>query len=71
MLGFTAGVMIAASFWSLLAPGIDLAAEMYPETGILPWIPAVIGFLLGAVFLRGIDFVLPYLHLNDPIENAE
>lgn len=71
MLGFAAGVMIAASFWSLLAPAIDLAAEMYEETGILPWVPAVIGFLAGAVFLRGIDFVLPHLHLNEPIENAE
>ncbi len=67
MLGFAAGVMIAASFWSLLAPSIDLATEM----DMIPWVPAVIGFLAGAVFLRGLDFVLPHLHLNEPIENAE
>ena len=67
MLGFAAGVMIAASFWSLLAPGIELAEEM----GMIPRIPAVIGFLAGALFLRGIDFILPHLHLNEPIENAE
>jgi ZIP family zinc transporter len=67
MLGFAAGVMIAASFWSLLAPGIELAEEM----GIIPWVPAVIGFLAGAIFLRGLDFILPHLHLNEPIENAE
>jgi zinc transporter, ZIP family len=71
MLGFAAGVMIAASFWSLLAPAIDLAADMQQATGIEPWVPAVIGFLAGAFFLRGIDFILPHLHLNEPIENAE
>lgn len=67
MLGFAAGVMIAASFWSLLAPAIEMSENM----GILPWVPAVVGFLLGGVFLRGIDMVLPHLHLGEPIENAE
>ena len=67
MLGFAAGVMIAASFWSLLAPAIEMAEEM----GVPSWLPAVIGFLLGGVFLRGIDFVLPHLHLDKPIEEAE
>ncbi len=67
MLGFAAGVMIAASFWSLLAPSIDLAESM----GIIPWVPAVVGFLLGGVFLRLVDRVLPHLHLGEPIENAE
>ncbi len=67
MLGFAAGVMIAASFWSLLAPSIEMAETM----GIIPWMPAVIGFLLGGVFLRGIDMVLPHLHLGLPIEEAE
>ena len=55
MLGFAAGVMIAASYWSLLAPAIDLSDGS--------WIPAVVGFLLGGAFLRGIDVVLPHLHV--------
>ncbi len=67
MLGFAAGVMIAASFWSLLAPAIEMSEGM----GLIPWVPAVVGFLLGGVFLRGIDMVLPHLHLGEPIENAE
>jgi ZIP family zinc transporter len=67
MLGFASGVMIAASFWSLLAPSIDLAKEM----GAIPWIPPLIGFLLGAVFLFVIDKLLPHLHLNMPLEQAE
>lgn len=67
MLGFAGGVMIAASFWSLLAPAIDMA-----EGGRLPgWIPAAIGFMLGGIFLWGIDKVLPHLHPNSPIEEAE
>jgi ZIP family zinc transporter len=67
MLGFAAGVMIAASYWSLLAPSIALA-----EGGLLPaWVPAVSGFLLGGLFLRGIDLVLPHLHLNAQITEAE
>lgn len=67
MLGFAAGVMIAASFWSLLAPAI----EMSEGTGLPSWLPAVVGFLLGGAFLRGIDYVLPHLHLDKPIEEAE
>jgi len=67
MLGFAAGVMIAASFWSLLAPSIELAEEM----GLIPWIPAVIGFLLGGVFLRIADKLLPHLHKWDEIDKAE
>lgn len=67
MLGFAAGVMIAASFWSLLAPAIEMA-----EGSELPgWVPAAAGFLLGGAFLRGIDRVLPHLHLGFPIEEAE
>jgi ZIP family zinc transporter len=58
MLGFAAGVMIAASFWSLLAPAIELS-----EAGSLPeWVPPVIGFLAGGVFLRVLDRLLPHLH---------
>ena len=67
MLGFAAGVMIAASFWSLLAPAIDMAEEM----GLAPWVPAVIGFLMGGVFLWAVDKVLPHLHLGFPMEEAE
>jgi len=60
MLGFTGGVMVAASFWSLLAPGI----EMSPGEGFVKVIPAAVGFLLGAIFLFGLDKVLPHLHIN-------
>jgi ZIP family zinc transporter len=60
MLGFTGGVMVAASFWSLLAPGI----EMSPGEGFVKVIPAAVGFLLGAVFIYGLDKVLPHLHIN-------
>jgi ZIP family zinc transporter len=67
MLGFAGGVMIAASFWSLLAPAI----EMSEGSGIAPWIPAASGFFLGAVFLRLIDKVLPHLHLGFPSSEAE
>lgn len=60
MLGFTGGVMVAASFWSLLAPGI----EMSEGEGFAKVIPAAIGFLLGALFIYGLDKVLPHLHIN-------
>ena len=67
MLGFAAGVMIAASFWSLLAPSISLSAE-----GPLPlWIPPLIGFLAGGVFLRLVDRVLPHLHPWMTLSEAE
>ena len=67
MLGFAAGVMIAASYWSLLAPAIEMA-----EGGSLPaWVPATVGFLLGGAFLWGVDKVLPHLHLGYPTEDAE
>lgn len=60
MLGFTGGVMVAASFWSLLAPGIELS----PGEGFIKVIPAVVGFGLGALFLFGMDKILPHLHVN-------
>jgi ZIP family zinc transporter len=66
-LGFAAGVMIAASFWSLLAPAI----EMSEKFSIPSWIPPATGFILGAIFLRLIDMVLPHLHLQAPISEAE
>lgn len=67
MLGFAGGVMIAASFWSLLAPSIELAESM----GAVPWVPAVVGFLFGGVFLRGVDMVLPHLHIEYERSEAE
>lgn len=67
MLGFAAGVMIAASYWSLLAPAIKMSEDM----GGLPWLPAVVGFLGGAIFLRVVDKVLPHLHMYTPTEEAE
>ena len=67
MLGFTAGVMIAASFWSLLAPAIEMSAGGPWPT----WFPAAVGFALGAAFLRLADYILPHLHLEAPIEMAE
>ncbi len=57
-LGFAAGVMIAASVWSLLIPAIDMATEQ----GIPAWIPALIGFLAGGAFLFVLDRLLPHLH---------
>ena len=67
MLGFTGGVMVAASFWSLLAPGI----EMSPGEGFVKVIPAAVGFALGAAFLFGLDKVLPHLHVNFKMEDKE
>jgi ZIP family zinc transporter len=60
MLGFAAGVMIAASYWSLLAPAIAMARER----GIPAWLPAVAGFLAGGAFLLLIDHLLPHLHMG-------
>lgn len=67
MLGFAAGVMIAASFWSLLLP----ALEMSEGLAVPKWIPATIGFLLGGLFLRLADKLLPHLHVGFPIKEAE
>ncbi len=67
MLGFAAGVMIAASYWSLLSPAIEMSQEM----GVWPWFPAASGFLLGGAFLRGVDYFMPHLHLGLPIDKAE
>jgi ZIP family zinc transporter len=67
MLGFTGGVMIAASFWSLLAPAI----EMTEGEGFQKALPAAIGFLTGALFLYVLDKFLPHLHINFKREEAE
>ncbi|MGL5296144.1 MAG: ZIP family metal transporter [Culicoidibacterales bacterium] len=67
MLGFAAGVMIAASFWSLLSPAIELASEMNGNG----WVPAAIGFLGGGIFLYMIDKTLPHLHIGYETSEAE
>ncbi len=61
-LGLAAGVMIAASFWSLLAPAIEMAEQSDTYGEALRWVPPLVGFILGAVVLRLIDKVLPHLH---------
>lgn len=68
MNGFAAGVMIAASFWSLLAPAIEYAEPTY---GKWSWFPATIGFLAGGFSLRVIDAVVPHLHLGKQKSEAE
>lgn len=67
MLGFAAGVMIAASFWSLLLPAI----EMSGGEDTLAWFPAATGFLAGGAFLWGLDKTLPHLHPWFPVNEAE
>ena len=67
MLGFAGGVMIAASYWSLLAPAI----EMSEGKDIPSWFPPAAGFLAGGVFLWGIDKILPHLHIGFRTEEAE
>ncbi|MBN1115492.1 MAG: ZIP family metal transporter [Oligoflexia bacterium] len=67
MLGFAAGVMIAASYWSLLAPAIS----MVEAKGGITWLPPLVGFLSGGFFLWIIDKILPHLHMGLPMEKAE
>jgi ZIP family zinc transporter len=67
MLGFAGGVMIAASYWSLLAPAI----EMSEGRDVPSWVPAAAGFLIGGVFLWGVDKILPHLHLGFSTGEAE
>lgn len=68
MLGFTGGVMVAASFWSLLNPAIEMSERMYPG---MSWMPAAVGFLFGALFIFGLDKVMPHLHINFGEEEKE
>jgi len=67
MLGVTGGVMIAASFWSLLAPSIAMAENQ----GQIAWVPAAVGFAAGALFLFALDRYLPHLHINFKRDEAE
>lgn len=69
MLGFAAGVMIAASFWSLLAPSIDMSEEQLSSQW--KWVPPLIGFLGGGLFLLCVDKILPHLHPGLDVSNAE
>tara|TARA_B100000959_G_C14920753_1_gene599394 strand:- start:705 stop:1523 length:819 start_codon:yes stop_codon:yes gene_type:complete len=67
MLGFAAGVMVAASFWSLLSPALEMS-----EGKSLPvWFPALVGFLLGGVGMRLVDYYLPHLHPGAPPDEVE
>ena len=67
MLGFAAGVMIAASFWSLLSPGIEMAENL----GNIAWLTAAVGFLGGGIFMRLIDKFLPHLHPGLAMSESE
>lgn len=67
MLGFTGGVMIAASYWSLLAPSIEMAEN----NGDPGWLPAAVGFGTGALFLFALDKIMPHLHINFKRDEAE
>ncbi|MGZ8558609.1 MAG: ZIP family metal transporter [Chitinophagaceae bacterium] len=61
MLGFSGGVMIAASFWSLLEPAIEMSGKLYPGW---KWFPAAVGFLSGSLFIYFLDKLVPHLHIN-------
>lgn len=66
MLGFAAGVMIAASYWSLLAPAISMSEHM----GVWRWVPVTAGFLLGGAFLRLVDRMIPHIHPESQLEDG-
>ncbi len=66
-LGFAGGVMIAASYWSLLEPAIELSSHL----SIPKWIPPAVGFVGGAIFLRIIDKLMPHLHMFYDVSQAE
>lgn len=66
MQGFAAGIMIAASFWSLLQPAIESSSD-----SAVPWLPAAIGFLLGGLFIRSLDYVIPHMHRNAKDESQK
>ncbi|KAF7270601.1 hypothetical protein GWI33_016450 [Rhynchophorus ferrugineus] len=67
-LGFAAGVMVAASFWSLLSPAIELAenSKMYGENGEYAFAPVALGFILGSLFVYGADVLITVLGVHSP-----
>ncbi len=67
MLGFAAGVMLAASYWSLLAPSIELSAS----SGVPEWFPAAVGLILGGGFLWAADKIIPHVHVLGSTHEAE
>ncbi len=67
MLGFTGGVMIAASFWSLLAPAVVMSEDL----SVPVWFPVSVGFATGALFLFGLDKLMPHLHINFAMSEKE
>lgn len=67
LLGFAAGVMIAASVWSLLIPAIEMAQQ----NGLVAWVPAVVGFLFGIGFLLLLDVVIPHLHVDSDVPEGK
>ncbi|MBY8910930.1 ZIP family metal transporter, partial [Salinicoccus roseus] len=67
MLGFAGGVMIAASFWSLLAPAIEHSQNHF----IGEWFPPAVGFLLGGLFIYAFDQMIPHAHRNAPEDRME
>jgi zinc transporter, ZIP family len=69
LLGFTGGVMVAASFWSLLTPAIEMSEDTYGKAWA--WVPAAVGFIIGAGFIYVIDKIIPHLHLNANISEKE
>ena len=60
LVGFAAGVMIAASIWSLLIPSMEMAEA----SGLISWLPAAVGFMIGILFLLFLDSVIPHLHMD-------
>ena len=66
LLGFAAGVMVAASVWSLIIPAIDLSANL----GKLSWVPAATGFILGMLFLLMLDSVVPHQHISSDADEG-
>jgi ZIP family zinc transporter len=68
LLGFAGGVMVAASFWSLLNPSIQLSERLYPT---ISWMPAAVGFGIGGLFLFCLDKIMPHLHINFGVEEKE
>ena len=66
MLGFAAGVMLAASFFSLLLPALDLSVL---QNNTAPWLPVAIGFSLGGIAIRIADKIIPHLHVNYPLDS--